>query len=190
MRKLERTSQLHCRFLRQRLSTLSCHSYYVHLILRHSVREGTSLNHAFRLNSQTHSQSAQVTCHITDGNPNKEGRDNVPEGPACRPHQRHIGYNHRGRWCVCVCVRACDKVSGQSTNGEPSESKNETLVSKLHSFPLYLPSNSTVVSFTVVRPGLNNTSLIDVSCILPMPLNGTNKQSKFIQNSKVQFHVH
>ena len=107
MRKLERTSQLHCRFLRQRLSTLSCHSYYVHLILRHSVREGTSLNHAFRLNSQTHSQSAQVTCHITDGNPNKEGRDNVPEGPACRPHQRHIGYNHRGRWCVCVCVRAC-----------------------------------------------------------------------------------
>jgi hypothetical protein len=126
---LERTSQLQCCFLRQQLGALSCHSYYVLLILRHSVRAGTSLNHAFRQYSQTHSQSAHVTCHITNGNPNKEGRDSVPDGPACRPHQGHIVYNHRGRWCVRVCARECVCMCETNSRGsppaaEPSESKN------------------------------------------------------------------
>jgi len=97
---------------------------------------------------------------------------------------------------ACVCARASACVCVRQILGAVHQRLNRLsqrtviLVSKLHSFPSHLPSNSTVVSFTVVRPRLNNTSLIDVSCILPMPLHVTNKQNKFIQNSKVQFYVH
>jgi hypothetical protein len=175
VRKSERKSSVCC-FLRQQLSTQSCHSYGALRILKHSVRAVfVWIMHFAKI--PTHSHSTRVTCRITDGNPNKGDCDKVPTGPGCRPH---VGYDHyRGRWWVCV-----NTLSGQPITGWPVWVK-ETRVLYRNIFPsrFYFPANSIVVSFILLKPRLNNATLIDFACILPSPLHGTNKQSKFIQNS-------
>jgi hypothetical protein len=190
VRKSERKSSVCCLLLQQ-LSTQSCHSYHALLILKHSVWAVLVwIMHFAKIPTHIHTRPAShVTLQMET-----QIRGTVIK---CRLDQAVVhmwGMITVGEMYVCMYVWERERaeregerkntLSGQPITGWPVWVK-ETRFLYRNILPsrFYFPANSIVVSFILLKPRLNNTTLIDFACILPSPLHGTNKQSKFIQNS-------